>query len=73
MIIKKRVVKCEWQSVLMRYNYDRRVDVIVEVLASYDTREEANENQSKFVDRLNGTNYTLTIHYHEEILSEEVV
>ena len=72
-VIKKRIVKCEWQNVLMIYNSSRYNYDVIEVLASHDTRDEAIENQSKFFDRLNGTNYTLSVDYHEVVLSEEVL
>lgn len=71
-MIKKRIVKCEWQSVLEWC--DNHGDYnLIEVLATYETKKEAVANQPNFFNRLSGNSRILSIRYHEEILSEEVI
>ena len=71
-MIKKRIVKCEWQSVL-EWRDNHGDYNMIEVLAVYDTKEEAVVNRPNFYGRISGTSRILSVRYHEEILSEEVV
>lgn len=71
-MIKKRIVKCEWWNVL-EYRDNHGDWNIIEVLATYNSREEANKDRNRFYDRLDGTNYTLATVYREELLNEEII
>jgi hypothetical protein len=70
-MIMKRIVDCKWQIILSSYNLGRYD--LIEVLATYETVEEAIANQPSFFDRLSGSSNSISIRYHEEILSEETV
>lgn len=73
-MIKKRIVKCEWQ-IALEYRDNRGDYDLIKVLETYDTREAALKDweSKKYSHYINGSTRTLSFKYNEEILTEEVI